>query len=317
MRMAQRFLTWVAGCSSALLCVWSPPGAEAFGLEPRPAWRKGSRPIQFVVNMAHVPSTYPEDEYVALINDALRPWTQVETADANFEISPTVIRDDAATRPQEDGVNMILWNSGAVPKDAMTWGRAFPFAHECDVVVELTTPFRRANVENTIRHEFGHCLGLSHSTAMSAMARYSHYLQGLTQDDLAGLSVLFPSVRHPLSRTTATIRGRVVWYNGDPVVGAVVSVLRGNTQEVLVSGFSGLVDGQRRRDASGAFELPGVPPGEHRLLIQPVAMFAGVGDGYHGIPTEAPPMFKPVTVELPELEAGDETDVGKVTVSEP
>ena len=148
------------------------------------------------------------------------------------------------------------------------------------------------------------------------MARFSHHLTALTPDDQAGLSVLLPSVRHPLGEATATLRGRVVRWDRAPLVGAVLSVIDGKTRRVVLGGFSGLGDQQRRPDSSGRFELPGVPPGTHQLLVQPMASFGGINDGHHGLPTTDSIVFKPVTVELPALEAGDAKDIGDVAVSE-
>ena len=299
-----------------LVLLMAPAGrVGAFGFEGRPKWKGTPRPITFVINMAHVPATISQEQYVAFLKDALKPWADVDTADLQVAISEEIIRDADANQPQADGVNMILWNSGAVPKSAMTWGRAYPFEKECDILVELTTPFTLANIRNTLTHEFGHCLGLAHSTAMASMARYSHYLVGLTQDDRAAVSIVFPNDARPLRETTATLTGRVVTGAGDALVGAVLSVSDRVEGRVAVSGFSGLVDQQRRRDASGAFELPGIPPGEHyQLLLQPMDMYGGIQDGHHGAPANDTPRFRPVAVELPALKAGEVKPLGKLIV---
>ncbi|BDC51501.1 hypothetical protein F183_A38170 [Bryobacterales bacterium F-183] len=64
----------------------------------------------------------------------------------------------------------------------------------------------------TLVHEFGHTLGLQHSFTSGAMAtratRATSKARPLTGDDIAGLSVLYPT--EAFSRTTGSIRGRVV-----------------------------------------------------------------------------------------------------------
>jgi len=302
-------------CGIAVCFIVCPRRAAAFGFErDATQWkREGKRPIEFVVNLAQFPSTFTAEQYLAYLRKGLEPWSRVATADVPFTIASTVNEEDK-TSPEEDGVNMIFWKANFVPHDQFA-GKAYPFASECDILLAPKPPFTLIDVEAIIMHELGHCLGLAHSTAHSVMTKFQG-LPALGSDDAIGVSLLYPREEAPLEQTTASLTGRVL-RQGKPLLGAVLRVVDPHTQRIVVSGFSGLIDGQHRVSKGGRFELPGLPPGRYALHLEPMDAFAAADPKGYGAPVNIPPpTFQPITVELPALSAGDSHDVGTLNLEE-
>lgn len=307
-RMAMVCMTLFTFHMTQALC---PQVAEAFGfLEDATNWDT-DRPIEFTVNLAYVPASFDREEYLQTVREALEQWRQVEMAELPFRIGP-VITDPSQTDPREDGVNQIFWKPGFIPRDLFA-GKAFPFESECDILLAPRPPFGLIDIKGIVIHELGHCMGLAHSTAPGIMTKFTS-LPSLGYDDRVAVSLRYPNRRRPLSETTATIEGRVVDRHRRPVIGAVLRVLDGRTSQVVVSGFSGLVDAQQRRDDAGGFELPGIPPGQHRLEITPMDAFAAADPDGYGAPGTPSHAFEPVRVELPAVSAGRSQSVGLLTV---
>jgi hypothetical protein len=301
----------VAGVCGFLSLGGSGP-AEAFGFKERgTSWPQG-RPIEFRVNMANASSTFPEAQVLEFVQRGLEPWARIETADLPLRVGPA-LHDAGKTAPVADGLNVIFWQLHNVPRTDMVDGRAYPFASECDIELHPRAPFTLRDVQAIVMHEIGHCLGLAHSAATGVMKKFSG-LPMLGQDDAVAVSLRYPRAARPLGRATATIRGRVV-QDGRPLVGAVLRVEDRRTQRIVVAGFSGLVDGQRRVDPSGRFELPGVPSGPCRLTVEPMDAFVAADPPGYGAPVpKPPPSFTRVQVDLGVVEAGEHYDVGSVVV---
>ncbi len=302
-------------CGIVVFFVVCPRRAAAFGFErDATQWkREGKQPIQFVVNFAHFPSTFTPEQYLVYIRKGLEPWSRVATADVPFAIASTVNEEDK-TSPEEDGVNMIFWKPDFVPRDQFA-GKAFPFSSECDILLAPKPPFTLIDVEAIIMHELGHCLGLAHSTAHSVMTKFQG-LPALGTDDAIGVSLLYPREEESFERSTASLTGHVL-RQGKPLMGAVLRVVDPKTQRIVVSGFSGLIDGQHRVSKGGRFELPGLPPGRYALHVEPMDAFAAADPKGYGAPVSVPPpTFQPMSVELPELSAGDTHDVGTLNLEE-
>jgi hypothetical protein len=298
---------------SLLLVLLVPQIAAAFGFQDKPTrWPRG-KSIEFTINMAGVPANLPQERYVESLKKALDAWRAIETLDLPFAIG-NILTDEDKTEPKADGVNMIFWKPGFAPRDQFA-GKAYPFATECDILLAPKPPFTLLDVQATLMHELGHCMGLSHSTAMSVMTKFQG-LPTIGYDDRIALALLYPNHKWELKRRTATITGRVTRRHS-PLVGAVLRIIDAKTQRIILSGFSGLVDSQRRVDSSGRFELPGLPEGYAILRIEPMDAFAASDPEGYGAPVDrAPAAFHPLTINLPELDAGDIHDVGTLTVSD-
>ena len=289
------------------------PTVQAYGFQDKPTQWKAGRSIEFQVNMANVPATISQDQLLDVVRRSLAPWAAIETAHLPFTIGD-VITDPGKTTPQHDGANVIFWRNTNVPRGDLYAGKAYPFADECDILLAPQAPFTFRDVQATLMHELGHCMGLAHTTAASVMTKFQG-LPALSRDDAVAVSLLYPNPEQPLEEETATLRGRVVRGNGDPLPGAVLLLVDG-TGKVVLSGYSGRVDAQRRTDASGKFELPGVPPGQHRLKLQPMDDFSAADPAGYGFPGNPPAPFRPMILDLPDLEAGTTHDLGKLTVEE-
>jgi hypothetical protein len=144
---------------------------------------------------------------------------------------------------------------------------------------------------SAIEHELGHFLGLTHSQinpqvtydgdpANDALAPRMSYNDGpnsrpsLHVDDRAWITALYP--KPGATPTTGTLRGRVLLPDGKTgLQGIQVAAYRdGDEEATAVSCVSGYrykdPAGFGSRDVSlqGFYELPGLPPGNYRLVIE-------------------------------------------------
>ena len=141
-------------------------------------------------------------------------------------------------------------------------------------------------VKWTVSHEFGHFLGLGHAQFYGHMSLNSYeaddiysplmyWLQAPTAgflppslhyDDAIALSRLYPSDERPLDVGLGAITGRAVFADGTPVLGSMVAArLVGDRYNTLVGTQTDTFEG-----VTGEFMLPGLPPGQYEVWIEPV-----------------------------------------------
>jgi len=151
----------------------------------------------------------------------------------------------------------------------------------------------------TLIHEFGHLIGLDHTQAGHEQAlngissdngnvpmMYPYMLsfgpRDLRPDDKAWISWLYPEPG--FASSTGTIKGRIFFPPGTPLPGANVVAVK-----VIVAGgnptedkreFVSVVSGFLLQE-DGAFEIPGLAPGDYVVFIEPLfpefVMGSGVG----------------------------------------
>lgn len=122
------------------------------------------------------------------------------------------------------------------------------------------TPSYGERLFRTLVHESGHALGLQHTMTSAAMSteitRASTRARPLADDDIAGISVLYPTGAF-LSRT-ASITGRVTM-NGTGVNMASVVAISPNASAIGTL-----------TNPDGTYTLQGIPPGSYYVYAHPL-----------------------------------------------
>lgn len=144
-------------------------------------------------------------------------------------------------------------------------------------------------------HEFGHFLGLDHSGIMHSMMFPFADTIGSQQlklfvDDILGIGFLYPN-NPTFSQSTGMIQGQVTLSSGGAYA-AHVLVIDAGSGDVVVDRLTG---------SDGTYSIAGVPPGQYKVLVVPLAPdvksglftlgnFSGWACGYN---QNAPPCCDP------------------------
>ncbi len=112
----------------------------------------------------------------------------------------------------------------------------------------------------TIIHEMGHALGLQHTLTSSAMSteitRATTKALPLTADDIAGLSLLYPSAAFAMQ--FGSLSGRVTLSGNGVHLASVVAI---NPSGHAVSALS---------NPDGSYRIDGLPPSEYYVYVHPL-----------------------------------------------
>lgn len=145
----------------------------------------------------------------------------------------------------------------------------------------------------TLVHEFGHALGLQHTLTSSVMStsitRATSRARPLAEDDIAGLSLLYPTPQ--FRETTAMIAGRVTLAGAGVNLASVVAI---SPAGVAVSALT---------NPDGAYLIAGLPPGSYYIYAHPLP----------------PPLYGEVTpgnIVLPRSPSGEPLGVGPLFETE-
>jgi hypothetical protein len=112
----------------------------------------------------------------------------------------------------------------------------------------------------TAVHEFGHSLGLQHTLASSVMSTIdtsaSSKARPLDQDDIAGVSLLYPSSKY-LS-TVGSISGTVNLNGSGVNLASVVAISPSNPAVSTLT------------NPDGTYQINGIPPGQYYVYVHPL-----------------------------------------------
>lgn len=269
------------------------------------------------------------EEVFPFVREALAEWSSIPTADIRWELRGLTTGEN-----QRDGRNTVFVDPDFGGAYASIWTTGSG-VEECDVALgewfltrlgaedpDLIPPAAPATFGMmALVHEFGHCIGFSHSAATPAVQKFwTRHQQGyrnsrvwsdgsimgsggevgdryIVEDDAVGASLLRPAPGW--IETTGSVSGALE-LDGAPVAFAIASLIR-DDQGSARHAFSVFSDEQ------GEFRFEGVRPGQYYLFVYPMLQY-----GAHSalVATTTPALFRDLLLPNPiHVQAGAETAV--------
>ena len=274
------------------------------------------------------------DETARILRESFAVWEDVPSAALRFDDQGT---SGGRAPSRRDGRNLLIFDetgdwlgapdgSGIIAVTRLSSDSRSGRISDADIIFNgrdhrfsATPQNGRVLLQDVAVHEIGHLIGLDHTPVAGDpetrptmnpfyFADGPGLASSLEADDIAGVSVLFPSSR--FETTSGSIAGHVTTIDGEAVFGAVVTAVDEVTGD-LIATLSGAETGAADR---GAFTLRGLATGSYRIAIStlPSGMdesnFGGLFTDFDGgFPSEyfgnveRADLATPVTIDVPGL----------------
>ena len=200
---------------------------------------------------------------------AAKQWSEVETSELRLQFGGAVPGPQLAqTTP---GIDVVF---DEVPPGLLALGGPTsvvePVPGATFVPIQRSTIILPRNLNDqpswtdaafmTLVHEFGHTLGLQHSLVSSTMAtqltRATTRGRALAADDVAGVSLLYPT--RAFQSSLGSISGRVTQGGAGQALASVVAIAPGGAAVGTLTG------------PDGSYRIEGLAPGSYYVYVHPL-----------------------------------------------
>jgi hypothetical protein len=231
--------------------------------------------VSYFVNEAGPANFAATDSFAALltqIRSAARVWNGVETSELRLRFGGLAPKDSTAN----SATPSIEVDFQDLPPGVRGFGGPTVYGDVVTTTSGAFLPIQRAVIVlprdladraswtdrlfGTLVHEFGHALGLQHSFVSGAMAteitRATTKIRPITPDDVAGISILYPTKN--FRDDFGVITGRVTAGNTGIGLASVVAISPGGA---AVSALT---------QPDGTYRIEGLPAGNYYLYAHPL-----------------------------------------------